>query len=101
MGYKITILILAVLFPVLVMAQTQVPTSRQEQQIQQQVQQQKAGEWVQKSWEGVEIQSQEEFEKQEKIRCDYKLKHYKKKLTKHPDSEYYKLKLKKWTKRCK
>lgn len=100
----ITTLLLMFVFPT-VYAQKQVvtvPTKAEMQQYQQQqIQQEKAGAWVGDWWENVvEVQIKANLDKEAKDTCTQKLERYNKKVQKKPDSEYYKMKLKKWTKRC-
>jgi len=102
---KIIISICLLVFSVLVFAQEQqaVPPT-QTQMEQQQIQQQKeyeAGSWVGDWWENVvEVQTEATLNKEDADRCEQKLGRYRRKVDEKPDSEYYKMKLEKWTKRC-
>ena len=95
-------------FCILANAQEQVPTvptkqqiHDQQQQQQKQLRQDEAGGWVNDWWENVqETQTIKNLNKEEKLLCERKLTRYKAKVKERPTSEYYKAKLKKWTKRC-
>lgn len=64
-------------------------------------QQEAAGKWVNDSWkDAVQTKMRTNLDKEQQVRCDKKLKYYTAKFNKKPNSEYYKSKLEKWTKRC-
>ena len=63
--------------------------------------QQDAGKWVDDSWNNaVQSQTEENLHNERSARCERKIEYYIRKLEKEPDSEYYKVKLEKWIKRC-
>ncbi len=65
------------------------------------IEQQKAGQWVNEWWEnGRKLEMKKDLTRTGRMRCTQRLTYYSHRLSKKPDSEYYKRKIDKWVSKC-